>query len=103
MIEITFKRAFKIWWSLGWRFAVMQIGLMPIVVPLMFWVTPPFPKPGEPYNPPVPDASYFGKFFVIWVFMVIGTIFLHTIAIQWFMRTKWSDFKLKAVPLSDPE
>lgn len=97
-MEITFYRAFKIWWSFTWRACITLLPLMFIMFPLMMWILP-IPKPGEP--PPVlkPDQipGFMGKFFIIWIFMMIGMVFLQTLALRWMLKTKWSDFKLVAV------
>jgi len=96
-MEITFLRAIKIWWSFVWRAWILSLALMIVLFPLMFWLLP-IPKPGEP---PAQLPGFFGKFFVIWIVMMVGMVSLHAFSIRWMLKTKWSDFKLVAVPPED--
>jgi Na+-driven multidrug efflux pump len=97
-IEVTFNRALKIWWSFIWRTWILMIPLALICLPLMHFLLP-FPKPGEP-----PDMNlgqkpgFLGLFFIIWLVMMMGMVVLQTLAIKWTIKTKWSDFELKAIP-----
>lgn len=45
--------------------------------------------------------GFAGKFFVIWILMVVGMIFTQALAIRWTLKTKWSDFKLVLVPANE--
>jgi hypothetical protein len=95
-VEITFTRAFKILWSFIWRGYLLMLPVMIVMMPLMFWLIP-MPKKGESV-PPTPPQFSGAKFFMIWLFMVGGMLFMQTLALRWAMKAKWSDFKLIAVP-----
>lgn len=98
-MEITLLRSIKIWWGFCWRAYVLMLPVMAIIFPLMFFVLP-IPKPGEPPQPVDPSTipGFAGKFFVIWLIMVGGMIFMQCLALRWLFKTKWSDFKLAVLP-----
>ena len=100
-LEITIRRALKMWWSFVWRAWVLTMPLAVVALPVMHWLMP-IPKPGEPPVNPVQVPHFFAKFFILWLFLMLGMAFMQALAMRWALKTKWSDFKLIATP-SDPE
>jgi hypothetical protein len=66
-IDVTFGRAFKIWWSYAWRAILLMIPVMT------------------------------SKMFGLWVFMMAFYIAAQVQAMRWMLKTKWSDFRLQAI------
>ena len=102
MVKITFKRALKVWWSYIWRSMVVMFPALPIV-PIFMFATGlmPIPKPGtQPINP-ADIPGFFSKLAVIWLVMMVVTVCAQSLAMMWMLRTKWSDFRLVAVPPQD--
>jgi hypothetical protein len=93
-VEITFARAVKVWWSFVWRSAVLGIPVAFVALPLMFFVFP-HPPPGGRLSP-ADFQSLAGKFFFVWLIIMVASILVHIQAMRWMLRTKWSDFRLTA-------
>jgi hypothetical protein len=105
-LEINGRRALSIWWSFIWRSWLCTLPICFVGLALMRSLIPmPLPhKPGEPPHPfsPADMPSHYGaKFGLLWVFMMGGMIICQTLAMRWALKTKWSDFKLVAVPAND--
>jgi hypothetical protein len=103
-IEITFLRAAKVWWSFIWRAWILMLPLGLLFFPLMYLVVT-IPHPGSPPPALRPDQmpGFIAKFFVLWIVMMGGMVCVQTLAIRWMLKTKWSDFKLVAVPIDEQE
>ena len=101
-MEVTFSRAFKIWWGFMWRAWILTMPLTALIAPIMFLVIP-FPKPGEPPKPMDANSipGFVGKFFLIWILMMAGMVVMQSLAMRWVLKTKWSDFKVVLVPSAE--
>jgi len=98
-VEITVVRGIKIWWSIIWRSIILGGPAMGIIMAFAMKMLN-FPKPGDDpkaFNPAATSGAGF-KFFLIWCLMMVLMIFVHGLAVRWALKTKWSDFKLVAVP-----
>ena len=102
MVKITFTKALKVWWSYIWRSMVVMFPALPIV-PIFMFATGlmPIPKPGMPPVNLADIPGFFSKMAVIWVVMMVVAVCAQSLAMMWMLRTKWSDFKLIAVPPQD--
>jgi|GEM_PF-2355423 len=97
-IEITFRRAFKIWWSIIWRGYVLSMPIALVILVLMVVI---IPHPHGNQSQAIPPAQipfFVGKLFSIWLIFIVGMICAQTLAICWAMKVKWSDFRIIAVP-----
>jgi len=88
-VELTFGRAFKVWWSFTWRNMVFAIPVMILMMPTMFFLIPK-PVPGQ--KPEFPLALL-----VVWPIMMVAMICIQALALKYATRAKWSDFRLVAV------
>lgn len=93
-IELTYGRAFKIWWSYVWRSVVLTIPVMFALLILLRFILP-FPQPGEGLGPGGLQA-FAGRMFVAWLIIMTTSVLLQVQAMRWMLQTKWSDFRLSA-------
>lgn len=100
-MEVTFQRAFKIWWSIAWRNWVVAIPVLLIMMPIMFFLIP-HQVTGQPPMRPEQIPGFTGKFFAIWLVSMVAFIFMQTLSIRWALKTRWSDFRLDVVPNGEP-
>lgn len=96
-IELTIGQAGKILWSFIWRGWVLMMPVM-IMMTIAVRVLIPFPKPGEPSQPP--DIKQMPIFFMAWVMMMIIFLFSQIFALRWALKAKWSNFRIVAVSAS---
>lgn len=96
-IELTISQAGKILWSFIWRGWILMMPIM-IVMIIVVRVLIPFPKPGEPPQPP--DIKQMPFFFVAWLFMMVLFLISQIFALRWALKSKWSDFRIIAVSAS---
>jgi hypothetical protein len=87
-IELTFGRAFKVWWSYSWRAFVLMIpvGLAAILVAAAV-VRGPFTP--EHMAGSVRAASG------VWLMIAIGNVLAQTQAMRWMLKARWNDFRLE--------
>jgi threonine/homoserine/homoserine lactone efflux protein len=98
-VELTFGRAFKVWWSYAWRAFVL--GIPVAVVMMIVWfvlLMPYFPHPGQRPDPALMQAAM-GRFSVLWFVFMFLYIVIQVLAMRWMLKTKWSDFRL--LPTND--
>jgi hypothetical protein len=94
-VEITFQRAFKVWWSYTWRAWVLWM-LVFMVMGLALQASGIMPRnSARPHVPPAPEQlrHSLSLLFVVLVALSIVQIF----AVRWCLKTRWSDFKLVAM------
>jgi hypothetical protein len=98
-IEITLEMAVKVWWSYVWRAFVLLVPVMIVAMILMFSIFP-FPTPGHAGAPlqPAQIPALMRKLSLVWLFMMSLSVLLHILAVKWMLKTRWSDFRLVAVP-----
>jgi hypothetical protein len=96
--DITFLRAFKVWWSFAWRYTGLW-RLLAIVLGL--WVHQVLHA--RPHVAPTPEEFRHNLVRLIWEvwlpFFVVAVV-VQTFATRWALRrARWSDFRLQAVAL----
>lgn len=95
-VDITFVRAIKILWSWMWRAFVLTMPAALVMV-LIFDFFNIVPKPGQ--RPEEMQKIFSGgKFFLVWIGTMTAFMSCYILAMRWMLKTKWSDFKLIAVP-----
>jgi hypothetical protein len=97
MVEVTFIRAFKIWWSFAWRAFVLwtPVGLF-MAFSIRWILFPHFGQPSAPQNPSqIP--GFMARGMILWVVVMSVAIVVQTLAIRWMLKVRWSDFRLQAV------
>jgi hypothetical protein len=95
-VDLTFLRAFKVWWSISWRaivlwwpFAIASVLSARGVLHAGPHVTP--PAPAE-------FGHHMARLWVVWLPFFVAAVIVHAFAIRWALRrARWSDFRLQAV------
>jgi hypothetical protein len=101
---MTFMQAFKVWWSYSWRASILVIplaiitfsitlaGLIPIVQNMM--------QSGQSLSNLNLDqlARLASGGFTMGILSMVLTAVVQVFAMRWTLNSRWSDFKLKAVP-----
>jgi threonine/homoserine/homoserine lactone efflux protein len=98
-VEITWGRAFKVWWSFSWRgFVLCLLAMIPLQIILFATVFTHMPHPGQKADP----AEFFRMMpflMLIWLVMMGLVFVLQGYAMRWMLRdAKWSDFRLAMLP-----
>jgi hypothetical protein len=96
-IELSIVQTLKILWSFLWRGWVLIMPVL-ILMAFAFHFIIPFPKPGEPPQPP--DIKQLPIFFLVWIIMMAIFLVSQLFALRWALKTKWSDFRIVAVSAS---
>jgi hypothetical protein len=98
-LDITFRRALKVWWSFTWRNIVLSIPLWVVATlamyRMMIWIRP-LPTPGMP----AAQAQIIHSVHTIsalWPLMMLASFLIQIYALRWALKTRWSDFRLHAV------
>jgi hypothetical protein len=94
-IEMTYGRAFKVWWSYVWRALVLSVLVSCVTVPLMI-VLMPHVAHGERLDPDQLHRAL-ARFALLWPLLVIVNVLLQVQAMRWMLKTRWSDFRLAAM------
>ncbi len=103
-IDITFGRAFRVWWSYVWRTLVLSlIVIIPMQVFSFVWFVPHVRAAVAGHGHGLGVRAAFELFGVLWPIAIICIIILQTTAMRWMLRrARWADFKLIASPLEAP-
>lgn len=97
LVEVTFARATKIWWSILWRTWVLMIVPWLALVAVMYrtfstYMTPP-PRGAEMISLPPP---HFPRW--LWFVSIVVLLVIQILALRWAVKdARWSDFQLQAV------
>src|ERR1700722_6079493 len=94
--DLTFGRAFKVWWSYTWRVMVLSLPVL-LAMAFLMKLALPFPKPGEPQMRPDQMQGFIPKFFLMWAIMMGTSICLQVVALRWALNVKWFGFRLKVL------
>jgi hypothetical protein len=86
-VELTFGRAFKVWWSYSWRVSVLMIPVTFAAALLAAAVVRGPPRPEH-------NASSVGAASGVWLIITIGSVLAQAQAMRWMLKTRWSDFRL---------
>jgi hypothetical protein len=96
--DITFGRAFTIWWSYVWRAFLLMLPVMIVAMVIAIAVLP-LPKVGQPAAlRPDQVPGMMGKMFCVWLFTMVFYVAAQVQAVRWMLKTKWTGFRLKVVP-----
>lgn len=91
-IEMTYGRAFKVWWSYFWRAFLLSVVVSCVTVPLMIMLMP-HAAHGERLAPEQ-LRSALARFALLWPLIIIVNVLLQVQAMRWMLKTRWSDFRL---------
>ena len=101
-VDITFSRAFRIWWSYAWRAIVLSLV---IVIPLqifMFTRIVPHVRAAAGAHDHAQMRAVLELVAIVWPIAVACIIVLQTIAMRWMLRrAHWTDFMLVASSLQE--
>jgi hypothetical protein len=98
-VDITWARAFKVWWSYSWRAMVLSlIAMVPLQILLFTTVFTHLPAAGQRVDPGQ-FAKYAPVFMLGWLLMMALFLALQTQGMRWMLRdAKWSDFRIALLP-----
>jgi len=104
-IDITFGRAFRVWWSYAWRaLALSPLVIVPLQIFVFTWIVPHARAAGLGHL--TERAALRELLGIVWVVCPIAiacAIVLHTIAMRWMLRSaRWADFRLTPSPSPPP-
>lgn len=102
-IDITFSRAFHVWWSFAWRALVLSpILIVPIQICVFTWIVPHLRAAGLGHvTGRAPIREVLELLWVVCPIAIVGAIVLHTTAMRWMLRrARWADFSLTPSPLA---
>jgi len=101
---MTFTQAFKVWWSYSWRASILVIplGLIMTVWSLagLFTMVENLVQSGQSLsNLNVEQLTRLASGGVsLWILSLVLTAAIQVFAMRWTLNSRWSDFRLKAVP-----
>ena len=101
---MTLMQAFKVWWSYSWRASILVIPLA-IIMTLwslagLFSTVEKMVQSGQSLsNLNVDQLTRLASGGVtMWVLSLVLTAIIQVFAMRWTLNSRWSDFRLKAVP-----
>lgn len=101
---MTLMQAFKVWWSYSWRSSILVIPLA-IIMTLwslagLFSTVENMVQSGQsPSNLNIDQLTRLASGGVtMWVLSLVLTAVIQVFAMRWTLNSRWSDFRLKAVP-----
>jgi hypothetical protein len=96
-IELTFGRAFKVWWSYSWRaFVLALLVVVPLEIVMFWFMMGHFPKQGAN---PAGAARVAGTIAAVWPILMVVVIALQAQAMRWMLnKARWSDFRVALLP-----
>jgi hypothetical protein len=99
IVNVTFLRALKFWWSFTWRTLVISFPLYVFGMYRLFVGIAPFPARANPQPHAAPPTlhSLHVLLFVLWPLVTVVSIIVQIVAVRWALTTRWSDFRLQAV------
>jgi hypothetical protein len=106
---MTLMQAFKVWWSYSWRASllVIPLGLIMMVVSVIELVSglgTGSLSASDLANLNVSHlnvdsmAHLLSGGLTLWVLSIVLTAVIQVFAMRWALNSRWSDFRLKAVP-----
>lgn len=101
---MTLMQAFKVWWSYSWRASILVIPLAIIVTAWsltgIFSAVENMSISGQnPSNLNVDRLMHLATGGVtLWIVSLLLTAAIQVFAMRWTLNSRWSDFRLKAVP-----
>jgi hypothetical protein len=101
---MTLMQAFKVWWSYSWRASILVIplGLIMTVWSLagLFSTVENLSQSGQNLSNLNVDqiARLASGGAGLWILSLVLTAVIQVFAMRWTLNSRWSDFRLKAVP-----
>jgi hypothetical protein len=104
---MTFMQAFKVWWSYSWRASLLVI---PLGIIMFAWslaglvsTVQGMVQSGQSLsNLSSLNIDQLGHLvsggFTMWILSMVLTAVIQIFAMRWTLNSRWSDFRLKAVP-----
>jgi hypothetical protein len=94
-VDVTFLRAFKVWWSISWRVVVLW---WPLAIASVFSVRAVLHAGPHVTPAPAEFRHHMARLWVVWLPFFVAAVIVHTFAIRWALRrARWADFRLHAV------
>ena len=101
---MTLMQAFKVWWSYSWRASILVIplGLIMTVWSLagLFSTAENMVQSGQSLSnlniDQLTRVASGGA--AMWILSMVITAVIQVFAMRWTLNSRWSDFRLKAVP-----
>ena len=100
VVDISWFRAFKIWWSYSWRaFVLCLLVLIPVeIVMFAYMKSHLLPGPGAPHDPTA-ALGVARMMAVVWPIVMAVMIALQAQAMRWTLnKARWSDFRIAVMP-----
>jgi hypothetical protein len=97
ILDITFARAFRVWWSYAWRAILLSlIVVIPLQLAVFTWIVPHAHAVAAAHGRGRPELRQVLELLgLIWPIAIIAIIALQTAAMRWMLRrARWADFKL---------
>lgn len=95
VVEITYSRALRIWWSFAWRACVLLLPVM-LILDIVLVLIMPLAKLGQPPDPHhIP--GFMLRIFAVWATVMAANILLQAQAMRWMLKTRWAGFRLEAI------
>jgi heme/copper-type cytochrome/quinol oxidase subunit 2 len=98
-VDITYGRAFKVWWSYSWRAMVLTVMAVVPLQLLFFGLAFAYrPTPDHKVDP-AEFAKYMPLFMLGWLVITALMLALQAYGMKWMLRdAKWSDFRIAVLP-----
>jgi hypothetical protein len=95
-VDVTFLRAFKVWWSFAWRYTVLWWPLAIVLGLSVHQVL--HARPHVASTPAEFRHNLVRLIWEVWLPFFVVAVIIQTLAIRWALRrARWSDFRLQAV------
>ncbi|HWF97944.1 MAG TPA: hypothetical protein VN691_02065 [Steroidobacteraceae bacterium] len=106
---MTLTQAFKVWWSYSWRASIL---LIPLAIIMSVWSILEFVSAIEDPSLSAQSLANLDLSHVnvdqlahlvsggvtLWLVSLVLTVAIQVFAMRWALNSRWSDFRLKAVP-----
>ncbi len=101
IVEPTWSRCVKIWWSFAWRAMLLTVPVMFVMMGVLASLLP-FPKPGQ--SPAPFDPARIGLVFTVgYPLMLALVVGAQVAALRWMLRRqRWQNFFVALIPAPDP-
>jgi len=103
IVDITFGRAFRVWWSYAWRGILLSLPVfIPFQIFMLTWVLPHVHAADAGHDIPQAREVLFVVGIVVPI-VLAGVMVLLATAMRWTLRSaRWADFKLIASSIDGP-
>jgi hypothetical protein len=101
---MTFMQAFKVWWSYSWRASILVIPLFVIMTSIslagLFSTVSAMLQNGQSLsNISIDQLMHLvSGGFTMGILSMVLTAVVQVFAMRWTLNSRWTDFRLKAVP-----